>query len=52
MASGGRSLECTWTKGGDADPLELTFDDEPVALAPGNTWIELVPVHGSAVTLR
>lgn len=52
VASGGRSLECTWSKDKDADPLELTFDDDPVTLAPGNTWVELVPVRGSAVTVR
>ncbi len=49
VASGGRSLECTWSKGEDADPLELTVDGDAVVLAPGNTWIELVPVRGSTV---
>lgn len=47
VAAGGRSVACTWHKEGEADPLELTLDDEPVALAPGNTWVELVPTSGS-----
>ncbi len=49
VASGGYSLACTWTKDTDADPLELNRDGDPVALAPGNTWIELVPVRRSSV---
>lgn len=49
VASSGRSLECTWTKDGEDEPLALTLDGDPVALAPGNTWVELVPVRGSSV---
>lgn len=52
VAAGGRTVECTWRKGEDADPLEVTYDDEPVALAPGNTWVELVPTNGGGVSVE
>lgn len=52
VATGGRSVACTWRKDGDADPLEVTLDDEPVALAPGNTWVELVPTSGGGVSVE
>ncbi|SED57859.1 Protein of unknown function [Ruania alba] len=52
VASGGRSLEVTWSKDGPSDPLVLTTSDgETVELAPGNTWIELVPTSGSSVRI-
>lgn len=44
LATGGKTVQVTWSKGGDADPLVLeTADGSPAELAPGNVWVELVP---------
>ncbi|WP_402462153.1 DUF3048 domain-containing protein [Isoptericola aurantiacus] len=43
VASGGSVLEVEWSKESLQDPVVLTAGGEPVELAPGNTWIELVP---------
>lgn len=48
VAVGGRSLAVTWTKSATDAPLQLTTaDGTPVSLAPGVTWVELVPSTGS-----
>ena len=52
VATGGRTLECEWSKDADADALEVTVDGDPVALAPGNTWVELVPTSGGGVSIE
>ncbi|SEL60681.1 Protein of unknown function [Blastococcus sp. DSM 46786] len=53
VATGGKTLAATWAKGSPADPVALTGPDgNPVFLAPGTTWVELVPVRTGAVTLR
>ncbi|MDO5495972.1 MAG: DUF3048 domain-containing protein, partial [bacterium] len=45
---GGAVATGTWSKGGDNDPFELTdAEGNPLVLAPGITWIELLPVQGS-----
>jgi len=51
VATGGRTVPATWTKASVADPVVLTgADGEPVLLAPGSTWVELVPnATGSVV---
>lgn len=47
VATGGRTVSATWSKTGVADPVVLTgADGVPVRLAPGVTWIELVPGTG------
>jgi hypothetical protein len=52
VASGGTSMPVTWVKNGVADRLVLLGPDgNPVRLAPGNTWVELVPNGGGAVTV-
>jgi hypothetical protein len=51
VASDGRTVAATWTKASEADPVVLTGPDgAPVRLAPGTTWVELVPNRGGAVT--
>ncbi len=46
---GGRTIHGTWSKASQTAPIVLTADDGSVLrLAPGNTWIELVPNSGSA----
>ena len=44
VATGGQTVAATWTKASDADPVVLTTaDGTPLTLAPGNTWVELMP---------
>jgi hypothetical protein len=53
VATGGTSMPVTWVKDGVADRLVLLGPDgNPVRLAPGTTWVELVPNGGGAVTVR
>ncbi len=50
--SGGYSVTGTWSKGAVTDQFELRTDDgEPLALAPGNTWVEL-PAPSAGVATR
>lgn len=47
LISGGQVVEGTWAKGDDDEPLVLTDGDgDPLVLATGNTWIELLPERG------
>jgi len=49
VSAAGRTAHGTWSKAEDRAPIVLTADDgSPLRLAPGNTWIELVPGEGSA----
>ncbi|MBB3086673.1 DUF3048 domain-containing protein [Geodermatophilus sabuli] len=51
VASGGHTIEATWSKPDTGDRVTLTgADGDPVELAPGSTWVELVPNGGGAVT--
>lgn len=48
VSSAGRTAHGTWEKGSRDEPIRLTADDGgALPLAPGNTWIELVPNEGS-----
>lgn len=49
VAAGGKTIPVTWSKAGQADPIRI-LDAQGVAvrLAPGNTWVELVPTSGDA----
>ncbi|WP_245700198.1 DUF3048 domain-containing protein [Geodermatophilus siccatus] len=50
VASGGHTVEATWSKPETEDRVTLTgADGEPVTLGPGTTWVELVPNSGGAV---
>lgn len=51
VATGGKTLKCRWSKDGVQKPLVLQADGDDVLLAPGNTWIELVPRDGSSVQI-
>jgi len=48
VSSGGATVRATWTKKSATDTIAL-IDDNGVAvnLAPGNSWIELIPLAGS-----
>lgn len=51
VATGGRSVPVTWSKESRDEPLVLTGPDgEDVRLAPGNTWVELVPLPAGSYT--
>ncbi|MFN3707577.1 DUF3048 domain-containing protein [Microcella sp.] len=49
VATGGRTVPVTWSKASMTDPIRIV-DEHGVAvrLAPGNTWVELVPRSGDA----
>lgn len=50
----GKGISATWKKDKDtSSPLELlTEDGETVKLAPGNTWIELLPTNTDGVKFK
>jgi len=49
ISSGGSTVHATWSKGSRTDPVRLVDDTGTVIrLAPGNSWIELVPLSGDA----
>ena len=49
VSSGGSTVHATWSKGSREALLRLTDDTGAVIrLAPGNSWIELVPLSGDA----
>lgn len=40
--SDGRKIEGTWTRDNPIDPFTLEANGQPILLAPGRTWVELV----------
>ena len=45
----GKTIHGSWNKASQTSPIVLAPDDGTVIrLAPGNSWIELVPATGSA----
>ncbi|MBN1093303.1 DUF3048 domain-containing protein [Blastococcus sp. TML/M2B] len=52
IASGGSTIAASWSKASETAPVVLTGPGgAPVLLAPGNTWVELVPAGTGRVTL-
>jgi hypothetical protein len=52
VATGGSTVAVTWSKDSITAPLTLkTLDGRPVLLAPGNTWVELVPTGSGSVAV-
>jgi hypothetical protein len=52
VMTGGSAVPATWAKAGVGDRLVLTgADGAPVRLAPGTTWVELVPLGSGAVAV-
>ncbi|MGV8976865.1 MAG: DUF3048 domain-containing protein [Cellulomonas sp.] len=52
VASGGKTLAARWQKDAQDTPLTLVAaDGSPVTLAPGSTWVELVPNGSGSLTL-
>nr|WP_239521401.1 DUF3048 C-terminal domain-containing protein [Blastococcus saxobsidens] len=53
VATGGHTLPATWSKASEGDRVVLTnAQGAPILLAPGTTWVELVPRTTGAVTVR
>ena len=42
MYSDGRKIEGTWSRDNPTDPFTLEANGQPILLAPGRTWVELV----------
>lgn len=52
VATGGMTVSGVWRKAAEDAPLQLfTADGQPLLLAPGNTWVELVPAGSGSVTV-
>jgi len=52
IATGGRTIAATWKKDEQDDPMRLYLADGSEALlAPGNTWVELVPKETGSLTV-
>ncbi len=50
IATGGKYTPILWSKADRTSPFVLTTEDgQPVLLAPGQTWIELIPNGGIAL---
>lgn len=48
ISSGGGTVHAAWSKASRTDPIRIVDDTGTVVrLAPGNSWIELVPQSGS-----
>ncbi len=51
VATGGKVVPILWTKANRGDTFHLTtLDGQPVYLAPGQTWVEMVPLSGAWTT--
>ncbi|KQY47163.1 DUF3048 domain-containing protein [Cellulomonas sp. Root137] len=51
-ATGGRTIPVRWQKESQDAPMRLfTMDGAPADLAPGNTWVELVPAGSGSLTI-
>ncbi len=52
LATGGQSVPVRWQKDAQDAPLQLfAADGSPALLAPGNTWVELVPAATGSLTV-
>lgn len=52
VSAGGQTVGATWTKESQSAPIRLTdANGVTIRLAPGNTWIELVPTAQGSVEL-
>lgn len=52
LASGGKTVPVRWQKDAEDAPMRLTTaDGAPATLAPGNTWVELVPADTGSLAV-
>ncbi len=53
IATGGKTIAVVWKKDAQDQPLRLFLPDgTPALLAPGNTWVELVPKGDGSLTVK
>ena len=51
IMSAGQAVDCTWTKTGPDQATTYTDPTgQPIGLAPGQTWVELVPPGGATIS--
>jgi len=52
LATGGKTIPVRWQKDSQTAPMQLfTADGAPAQLAPGNTWVELVPAGTGSLSI-
>lgn len=52
VATGGMVIDGVWRKAAIDQPMQLfAADGSPILLAPGNTWVELVPAGSGSLTV-
>jgi hypothetical protein len=52
VSTGGKTVHASWSKDAPASPIRLVDDlGATVRLAPGNTWVELIPLDQGSVTV-
>jgi hypothetical protein len=52
VSTGGKTVHATWSKDAPTAPIRLVDDlGATIRLAPGNTWVELVPSDQGSVTI-
>ena len=52
VATGGTTVAGRWKKAAQDAPMQLFLPDgQPLLLAPGNTWVELVPAGKGSITV-
>lgn len=53
VAAGGKLVEGTWHKKNDSATLTVKdAQGQPILLAPGNTWVELLPQQAGTITFE
>ncbi len=45
--SDGHKIEGTWTRANATDPFDLEANGQPILIAPGRTWVELVDAQNN-----
>ncbi len=52
VATGGKTITGTWNKTAADAPMTLAMEDgSPLLLAPGNTWVEMIPAGTGSLTV-
>jgi hypothetical protein len=52
VSTGGKTMKVRWSKKNRDAKIVITAGGKSVKLAPGNTWVELVPERGSVKVVR
>lgn len=52
LSTGGKTMKIRWSKSNRDARIMIRRGNEIVSLAPGNTWVELVPNRGSVKVVR